>query len=429
MLSFVFRFFAAVLGLAAGASAADLDREMVLAPHAGAAPEDREIVRWQERARGPESRADTFERLGWAYVAKARRTGDAGFYKLAEKTADVAEAAFGPAPEARLLRGHVLHNLHRFAAAETVARGLVAERGAPADFALLSDALIEQGKLAEGIAALQRFAGLKPGAESLSRIAHVRWLKGDLAGAEAALDGALRATHRDDAATRAWLLVRASALALQRGDPAQAGETAERAAALLPAYPPALFALGRARAALGREAEAVAPLREAVALQPLPEYQWWLADVLAANGAADAAAAVAAQLVARGAAEDPRTLALFLATRGDDPARAVRLARAELAQRADVFSHDALAWALFAAGDVAGASAAMAAALAEGTRDARLALHAGEIARAGGDAARAELHFAAARAAAGLLTPSERARLGRPAAAVFSQSREVVTQP
>ena len=89
----------------------------------------------------------------------------------------------------------------------------------------------------------------------------------------------------------------------------------------------------------------------------------------------------------------------------------MRLARAELAERAEVFSHDALAWALFADGDVAAADQAMRAALAEGTRDARLSLHAGEIAHAAGRTDEARGHFTRAWEAAGTLLPSERARL------------------
>jgi len=109
-----------------GASAADhLAESIVLAPQGGKDPEDLEITRWQERARGAGAKAEGFERLGWAYIAKARRTLDAGYYKLVEKTADAMETRFGSSAESRLLRGHVLHNLHRFAEAEAVARALI----------------------------------------------------------------------------------------------------------------------------------------------------------------------------------------------------------------------------------------------------------------------------------------------------------------
>lgn len=50
------------------------------------------------------------ERLGWAFVAKARRTRDDGIYMLAAATG-VMRADFGAIPEERLLRGHVAHQL------------------------------------------------------------------------------------------------------------------------------------------------------------------------------------------------------------------------------------------------------------------------------------------------------------------------------
>ena len=74
------------------------------------------------------------------------------------KTAEAIDERFGASDESRLLRGHVLHNLHRFKAAEILARSLAARRGLPVDFALLSDALMEQGRLAE---AAEAFAAIR----------------------------------------------------------------------------------------------------------------------------------------------------------------------------------------------------------------------------------------------------------------------------
>jgi tetratricopeptide (TPR) repeat protein len=391
--------------------AANLDREIVLAPHAGLRPEDAEIIRWQDRARGKNASADVFERLARSYVAKARRTLDAGFYKLAEKTVDVIDAHYGVTPESRLLRGHVLHNVHRFGEAEAIARQLVTERGQPEDFALLSDALVEQGKLAEGITALQRMVELKPGVEAYSRIAHVRWLKGDLAGAMAAMESALVTSNARDAETRGWLLTRLSGFHLQRGDATRALKLADDALERIAMYPAALLARGRALIALGKITESIEPLQQAEKLQPLPDYQWWLTDALAAVGRRAEADVVERRLVARGAETDARTLAVFLATRGNQPAEAVRLARAELTERRDVFSRDAFAWALFATGETEAANEELRGLLVEGTKDARLLLHAGEISRVRGEVAAAAEFFAAAASAAGTLTPSERALL------------------
>jgi tetratricopeptide (TPR) repeat protein len=408
------------LGSVGMAAAIDLNREIVLTPPLAETLEDHAIRRWQRELQRPEATAETWERLAWAYVAKARRTLDPGFYKLAEKTADVLEAAHGRSPEAALVRGHVRHNLHQFRESEAIARQLVAVRGGPADLALLCDVLVDLGQVSDAVAVLQRLVNLKPGVEAYSRVSHLRWLKGDLAGADAALTTALRAAHGEDREARAWLLCRKAALQLQRGDAPGSLAMANAALAATADYPPALFARGRALLALARADEAVADLARAEELNPMPEYQWWLADALDGVGRGEAAEKVRQRLRRKGEAADPRTLAMFLATRRENVSAAVSLAERERAVRGDIFSHGALAWARVAAGDLPGAQAAMRAALAEGTCDARLDLYAGHIAYAAGQASEAETHFARALSAEGMLTPTERALLRRPPSTRFS---------
>lgn len=402
---------------ASGGAGATLDERIILVQPSGDEREDRAIILWQKRVRagqekGPDN-VGNYERLGWAYISKARRTLDAGYYKLAEKTADVMDARFGATDEALLLRGHVYHNLHRFQEAEAVARKLVASRGMAFDFALLSDALMEQGKLAESVAACQRMMALKPGLEAYSRAANLRWLTGDLPGAIQAMEAAVRAGSPLDATDTAWTLSRLSLFYLQAGRDQDALRVAESASGYLSDYPPALLARGRALVALCHPDQAVDPLERAERLNPLPEYQWWLADALRAGGNPDRAAKVEAELERRGEASDPRTFSLFLATRGGNSAEAVRLARAELANRADVFTQDALAWALASGGDYTGADAAMRGALAAKTKDARLFLHAGEIAMHRGEPDSAKAYFGEAAKYVGTLTPSERTLLAQ----------------
>ena len=394
-------------------AAIDFDRELVLTPQAGAASEDVEIRHWQARASAATATTADFERLGWAFVAKARRTLDGAYYTLAEKTADASDGRFGASAEMRLLRGHVFHNEHRFHEAEKLARGLAAERGAPEDWALLSDALMEQGKLAEAVESLQRMANLKPGLEASSRIAQLRWLKGDLRGAVAAMEEAARATSPRDAEAAAWTLTRLAGFYLQAGRLDAARNATDAAAKHASDFPPALLMGGRVLLAMNRSADALAPLRRAAELNPLPEYQWWLADALRASGHEEEAIAVERVITTRGAASDPRTLALFLATRRENVALAVRLARGELENRGDVLTRDALAWTLAASGDLAAAAAESHAALAEHTADARIYFHAGEIAAACGQREAAEKFFAEARPLAAALTPSERTALDR----------------
>src|SRR5580700_1347201 len=144
----------------AAPAALSVDEKIILVAPSGGEREDKEILGWQQRIRseheaGPKGLGN-YERLGWAYIAKARRTLDAGYYKLAEKTADVMDLRYGPSDDALLLRGHVYHNLHRFQEAEAAAAKLVARRGLAFDYALLSDALMEQGRLPEAVAACEK---------------------------------------------------------------------------------------------------------------------------------------------------------------------------------------------------------------------------------------------------------------------------------
>jgi tetratricopeptide (TPR) repeat protein len=392
-----------------------LDEKIILVQPAGTDHEDHDIALWQNRVKASEasnqSIPGTFERLGWAYIAKARRTLDAGYYKLAEKTADVMDARFGPTDESLLLRGHVYHNLHRFQEAEAVARQLVARRGIAFDYALLSDSLMEQGKLAKSVTACQKMMELKPGVDAYSRAANLRWLTGDLPGAIQAMEAAVRAGSPLDATNTAWTLSRLSSYYLQAGktqDALAAAATAER---LVSDYPPALLAKGRAYLALGQLDLAIAPIEKAESLNPLPEYQWWLADALRADGKAAAAARIEGELQLKGEVADPRTFSLYLSTRGLHSDAALRMATAELSNRGDVFTQDALAWALDSKGDFTGANTAIKAALSAQTKDARLFFHAGEIARNLGNTESAKTFFEEAERFSGTLTPSEKALL------------------
>src|SRR5262249_31440116 len=170
-------------------------------------------------------------------------------------------------------------------------------------------------------------------------------------------------------------------------------------------------------------------LQKAVKLNPLPEYQWTLAEALRAAGRENEAAGIEAQLRQRGASSDPRTLALFLATRHESPETALRLARAELDSRSDVFSHDAFAWSLAAAGKLTEARNEMQRALAEGTQDARLFFHAAMIASEVHHAAEAERWLGKAKSLSHLLLPSERNQLQNAAARGAEKKASVASNP
>ena len=168
----------------------------------------------QDARRGPNAKA-ALERLGYLHVARARVTNDAGHYTLAEAVAGCLQASYPGEAAALLLRGHVLHQLHRFSEAEQIARELVARRTVVLDYGLLGDALMEQGRLDEAAAAYQRMIDLKPFYQSYTRAAHVRWMKGDLEGALGAMRRATESASPRDPESSAWAWTRVALYELQ----------------------------------------------------------------------------------------------------------------------------------------------------------------------------------------------------------------------
>jgi tetratricopeptide (TPR) repeat protein len=154
-------------------------------------------------------------------------------------------------------------------------------------------------------------------------------------------------------------------------------------------------------------------LERAAKLNPLPDYQWVLSEALHAAGRNEEAQQVEQELVKKGGVSDPRTFALYLASSGKSPALALELAQAELNTRGDVFTHDALAWALAVNGRSQEAWQEMQLALAEGTQDARLYFHAALLALQAGQTEAAQPWLNKATSMLPLLLPSEQKQLLR----------------
>ena len=133
-----------------------------------------------------------------------------------------------------------------------------------------------------------------------------------------------------------------------------------------------------------------------------------LAESLRAAGHTKDAQDIEEEIMERGVADDPRTVALFLTTRGERLADAVSLAEQETDVRGDVFTLDALAWALAATGKAAEARDQIMRALAEGTKDARLFYHAGSILARAGQKQEARLMLSKAAALKQMLLPTEK---------------------
>ena len=340
-------------------------------------------------------------RLAASEIARARATGDIGAYAAAPAAIDGALKAndgYGPALD---YRGVILVALHRFVEARDAARATLADApDSPAALATLGDAALELGDIATARRAYQSLSVTADSAAARVRRSHLAFIEGDTAAAVAASRSALAAAI-DEGVTGsglAWYRYQLGNTLIATGD--RDGAAAAYAVALAddPGSYLARWGLARIAAAEGRTDEAIAHLDAAVAAVPLPESLALRADLNDLRGAAgDARRAeddrrtvlAIGQLSGAAAGVYDRTLSLFLANTGLDPARALQLAADELRVRKDVYGYDAYAWALLANDRPAEADEAMSMALAFGTHDAKLLYHAGMIATALDDSARA----------------------------------------
>jgi tetratricopeptide (TPR) repeat protein len=239
---------------------------------------------------------------------------------------------------------------------------------------------MEQGKLDEAIAAYQKMMEIKPGPQAYGRAAHLRWLKGDTEGARALMRMSAQSAGQGDPESSAWAWSKLALYELQTGNLKQAQVVCDLALQMQPDYAPALLARGRILLAENKFDEAAIVLERAARLNPLPEYHWALSEALRAAHRDDEAGKVEAVLASRGLNDDPRTFAIYLTTRGEQIPTALKLAEEEMKNRRDIFTLDALAWAQSASGNHEEAWKTMQSALAAGTQDARLFMHAAVIA-------------------------------------------------
>ena len=123
------------------------------------------------------------------------------------------------------------------------------------DYALLGDALMEQGRLTEAATAYQKMIDLKPFYQSYTRAAHLRWLTGDLNGAIDLIHKAIDAASPRNPEALAWAYTRLAGYELQRGNVDQSMRAIDAALTVQPDYAAALLMRGRALLVLERSGD------------------------------------------------------------------------------------------------------------------------------------------------------------------------------
>jgi tetratricopeptide (TPR) repeat protein len=355
-----------------------------LAPVLGDTPTDRSLREAQLAVRRNPGRTRPLLRLAQLYVRKAREASDPSLYERADDAVTRALRIDPNDLSALQVRGLVLMQDHRFAEARDLAtRAIARDRQQAIFYGLLGDAEMEVGHYTAAETAYQQMVNLRPNLASYSRGSWLRWLIGDPDGAIDLGRHAVEAGSPRVPEELAWTIVQLGNLQFSIGDLAGALTNYEAALRVFPNYPSALDARGVLRRARGDLAGAVSDARLAVLGSTTTEHLLHLGEAQRAAGRQAEADSTFAQAERAGRRSDPRALSLFYANHNRDQAAAVELARRELAARPDeVYSQDALAWALFRQGQLDEAAVLIDRARRLGTREARFAFHAGMIARA-----------------------------------------------
>lgn len=337
--------------------------------------------------------------LGQLYLRKATINRDVGVYLQAVAALDEVLATWDDNWDAATALAQAQLAVHDFGGAlATADRVLDAEPGRVDALAARGDALFALGDSEAAAEAYEILEEALPGHPAIAaRLSPLAFLEGDVpranALAAAAVEQATAAGLRG--ADLAWYHAARAELQLSQGRLDRAEADFNAALAADPNFAAAHGGIGHVRAAQGRYDESVAAYRTALGLGTDLGLFIELADVHALAGNDDTAATLyddaltlALQLVEQSDAEN-RTLLMFYADHDLEPAAALRLAEADLAARQDVYSYDALSWALYRNGRFAEAREASERALALGTPEAEFWYHAGLISAALGDTERA----------------------------------------
>lgn len=340
-----------------------------------------------------------YSQLGAAYLQLVRETGDPSYYGKAEGVFKEALKLDAQNVEAMTGMGELSLARHTFADALEWGRKALALTPQRAQImGIIGDALTELGRYDEAVAAVQQMVDTRPDLASYSRVAYMRELHGDTAGAIDAMSRAVEAGG-PVAENTAWVTVQLGNLYLNSGDLDRAELEYQRALVGLPNYAYATAGLGRVAAARGEIEQAIGSMQAASQVLPLPEFVIALGDLYERTGqeqqAADQRALVQAmqQLNAASGVDVDMELSLFNVDHDQNLAEALGHARAAYERRPSIYGADALSWALFKNGQLDEARALSDAALGLGTRDGLLHYHAGRIAEAQGASAVAQGHY------------------------------------
>lgn len=355
------------------------------------------IAFWEDRIAGDPRDFVAYNKLGDAYLRRARLTGDVSDYQRAEAALDASLAAFSADNfEAEILLALVYVNQHRFVEATALAQGALTRKpNDPFALAVLGDAQLALGNYDQAGDAYRDILNREPGLATFSRYAILLDSLGDIDGAVAMWRNAIANDGSGRLEDAAWANAQLGHLLVEQGRFAEAEGAFQDSLAVVPDYVHALAGLAEvhvARADYDRAVDLYLQVTDP-ARNPDPSYVIDLGDLYAATGQDDQAArqyafveTIDARYRASGIDTDLE-MALFLADHDLRLDEALSRARAAYSARPSVLAADTLAWALYKHGQFQEALRYSDEALRFSTQEPLFLFHAGAIHSALSDAA------------------------------------------
>ena len=366
---------------------------------------DNTIKSYQARIKLNPDDYSNYNKLGEAYIQKARETGDTAYYDKAEEMLKNAFELYPESYASVVFLGQVSSAKHEFQQTLVYAKKAIEIR--PEDsyaYGILGDAYVELGEYDKAQEAYQKMLILGPNLYSYSRISHIRELTGDTERTIRAMQKAIEEGVRQDLPKEniAWALYILGEAYFNTGNLKKAEEQYKASAKTYDGYYYALAGLAKAKAAEKKYQEAIELYKKAIGIIPLPLFVSSLGDVYRKMGNIEEAKKQYDLVEYIGLLSKinkviyNRELALFYSDHDIKLEEALELATKELEVKRDIYTYDTLAWTLYKNNQLKEALDASLKSLRLGTKDAKLFFHAGMIYYKLGDMDKAKEHLSEA---------------------------------